>query len=88
MFHGCYHDASGNWPYDPVNCPECLGLPEEVAHVKLALKYGFAVLAVESRNRSQHGRCFSSAADPETSDMWQAPYVVQVGRAARRCWWE
>ena len=34
MFHGCYHDASGSWPYDPTNCPECLGLPEEVAHVK------------------------------------------------------
>lgn len=34
LFHGCYHDASGNWPYDPVHCPECLGLPEEVAHVK------------------------------------------------------
>lgn len=87
MFHGCYHDASGSWPYDPVsgraqrqlcphsavsswwpafgcpgaaspphaqlahalshlpsadlpqvNCPECLGLPEEVAHTKQALK--------------------------------------------------
>lgn len=77
LFHGCYHDASGNWPYDPVHCPECLGLPEEVAHVKLALKYGFAVLAVESRNRSQHGRCFDGGADPMTSDMWQAPYVIQ-----------
>ena len=19
MFHGCYHDASGSWPYDPVS---------------------------------------------------------------------
>ncbi|KAL4447290.1 hypothetical protein ABPG77_007323 [Micractinium sp. CCAP 211/92] len=77
LFHGCYHDASGNWPYDPIHCPECLGLPEEVAHVKIALKYGFAVLAVESRNRSQHGRCFDGGADPMTSDMWQAPYVIQ-----------
>lgn len=39
LFHGCYHDASGNWPYDPVHCPECLGLPEEVAHVKVGLPY-------------------------------------------------
>lgn len=38
MFHGCYHDASGSWPYDPKNCKECLGLPEEVAHTKQALK--------------------------------------------------
>ena len=38
MFHGCFHDSSGSWPYDPQNCPECLGLPEEVAHVKQALK--------------------------------------------------
>lgn len=36
MFHGCFHSASGSWPYDPANCPECLGLPEEVAHVKQA----------------------------------------------------
>ena len=21
MFHGCYHDASGSWPYDPVSAP-------------------------------------------------------------------
>lgn len=40
MFHGCYHDASGSWPYDPVHCPECLGLPEEVAHTKQVGKPG------------------------------------------------
>ncbi|EFN58232.1 hypothetical protein CHLNCDRAFT_57065 [Chlorella variabilis] len=71
MFHGCYHDASGSWPYHPKHCRECLGLPEE------ALAHGFAVLAVESRNRSRKGRCFSSGTDPMTSDQWTAPYTIQ-----------
>lgn len=82
MFHGCYHDASGSWPYDPDGCTECLGLPEEVAHVKQALRMGYAVLAVESRNRSRSGRCFSSGKDVMTSDQMTAPYVIQVGRPA------
>ncbi len=43
-----------------------------------ALAHGFAVLAVESKNRSRNGRCFSSAADPLTSDQFEAPYVIQV----------
>ncbi|KAL4424170.1 hypothetical protein ABPG75_001471 [Micractinium tetrahymenae] len=77
MFHGCNHDASGSWPYDPANCPECLGLPEEVAHVKQALAWGYAVLAVESRNRDQQGRCFSSANDPAVSDQGEVPYIIQ-----------
>ena len=80
-FHGCVHSASGGWPYDPVHCPECLGLPEEVAHTKQALAWGFAVLAVESKNQSYHGRCFSSSGDPVLSDTNEVTWVVQVGGA-------
>lgn len=36
------------------------------------------MLAVESKNRTKDGRCFSSAADPLKSDQWEAPYVIQV----------
>lgn len=50
----------------------------QVAHTKLALKYGFAVLAVETKNRSRMGRCFSSSSDPLVSDQWEAPYIIQV----------
>lgn len=36
------------------------------------------MLAVESKNRSRHGRCFSSSPDPLTSDQWEAPYIIQA----------
>lgn len=36
------------------------------------------MLAVESKNRSQHGRCFNSGSDPAASDMWEAPYIIQA----------
>ena len=77
VFHGCHHDASGSWPYDPVNCPECRGLPEELAILKLSLKYGYAVLAVESRNRTMYGdnvRCFTTSGGAGGSN--NADYIV------------
>ena len=79
MFHGCQRDASAGWPYDPLVCSECHGLPEEVARTKQALRMGFAVLAVESRNRAEP-RCFSSSTDAKTSDLLIAPNIIQVGR--------
>lgn len=42
------------------------------------------MLAIESKNRTQAGRCFSSSKDPAVSDQWEAPYVLQVG--AGRQW--
>lgn len=47
-----------------------------------ALAWGFAVLAVESRNQDQQGRCFSSSSDPAVSDQAQAPYVIQASMPA------
>ncbi|KAI3428005.1 hypothetical protein D9Q98_006391 [Chlorella vulgaris] len=76
-FHGCVHDASAGWPYDPEDCPECLGLPEEVAHTKQALAHGYVFLAVESRNRDLKGRCFDFGPDNSTSDTFEAPEIVQ-----------
>lgn len=35
------------------------GLPEEVSHTKQALARGYAVLAVDSRNRDFDNRCYS-----------------------------
>ena len=83
MFHGCVHDASGSWPYDPVSCPDCLGLPEEVAHTKQALAHGFAVLALESKSRERDNRYFSYSNDPVISDRFQAPLIIQVGLVGR-----
>jgi hypothetical protein len=84
IFHGCSHNTSDGWPYDPLGCSECVGLPEEVAHTKQALRMGYAVLAVESRSRDRSGplggRCFSSSLDAKKSDLPIVPYVIQVSR--------
>lgn len=41
--------------------PACLpaGLPEEVSHTKQALARGYAVLAVDSKDRDPMSRCYS-----------------------------
>ncbi|PSC72221.1 Histone H2A [Micractinium conductrix] len=75
FFHGCQHLAFHSWPYDPKNCPECLGLPEEVAHTKQALAWGYAALAVESKDKVKG--CFSASGDPVLSDANEAALVVQ-----------
>ncbi len=45
------------WTRSP--CPLPAGLPEEVSHTKQALARGYAVLAVDSRNRDFDNRCYS-----------------------------
>ena len=49
--HGCSHSAGDMWPKSK-ECPECLGLPEETAIRKTALKRGFAIIAISSMDRS------------------------------------
>ncbi|EFN56835.1 hypothetical protein CHLNCDRAFT_51615 [Chlorella variabilis] len=62
MMHGCAHDASDFWPRDASACPECDGLPEEVAHTKQALARGYAAIAVDASDAT---RCFGWHADGE-----------------------
>lgn len=38
--------------------PPCAGLPEEVSHTKQALARGYAVIAINSKNRDFDNRCF------------------------------
>ncbi|KAL4422147.1 hypothetical protein ABPG77_006836 [Micractinium sp. CCAP 211/92] len=63
FIHGCKHDPY-SWFYKSDACPQCTGLPEEVAHSKQCLARGYAVLALMSKNRIQNGpvaRCFASS---------------------------
>ncbi|KAL4858871.1 Gamma-glutamyl hydrolase A [Chlorella vulgaris] len=46
---GCSHAAHDWWPPSAA-CPECLGLPEEVAHMQQALARGYAVIVMSSKN--------------------------------------
>ncbi|KAL4437067.1 hypothetical protein ABPG75_004206 [Micractinium tetrahymenae] len=58
-FHGCGRSARAFFPYDPDNCPECLGFPEHVAHTKQALALGYSLLAMEPQD-NRH-LCWSSS---------------------------
>ncbi|KAL4442067.1 hypothetical protein ABPG77_011328 [Micractinium sp. CCAP 211/92] len=59
FFHGCSRSAKGFFPYDPKDCPECLGLPEDVSHTKQALARGYTLLALEPND--DKGLCWSSS---------------------------
>ncbi|EFN56834.1 hypothetical protein CHLNCDRAFT_144402 [Chlorella variabilis] len=71
MAHGCVHDAADFWPPSKA-CPECSGLPEEVSHTKQALARGYAVLAVDSKDRDPMSRCYSYG-----EDKWGVKYVLE-----------
>ena len=43
----------------PSACCRHAGLPEEVSHTKQALARGYAVLAIDSRDRRWDSRCYS-----------------------------
>ena len=49
--HGCGHGAA-DWALQSERCPDCIGLPEELAVVKRALAAGFAVVAIDSIDRA------------------------------------
>ncbi|KAL4438660.1 hypothetical protein ABPG77_006264 [Micractinium sp. CCAP 211/92] len=59
FFHGCARSARNFFPYDPLNCPECLGFPEHLSHTKQALARGYNVLALEPHDSK--GLCWSSS---------------------------
>ena len=48
--HACTHSAYDFWP-NQIECPQCIGLSEEVAVVNVALASGFMVVAVSSSDR-------------------------------------
>eukprot|EP00978_Attheya_sp_CCMP212_P030365 scaffold111402_cov45-Attheya_sp.AAC.2 len=64
LAHGCHHSMTDWWPKSDETCPECIGLPEEVAIVKIALQeLHFVVVAISSLDRAQ-SRCWSQKDGP------------------------
>lgn len=60
------------------------GLPEEVAHTKQALARGYAVLAIDSKNRDFNNRCFRCGAwAVDCADRCQL--VCSSDSSGRRC---
>ena len=56
--HGCSHSHTDFWAPDDTICPECMGLPEERAIVKLAIDYNLVVVALSSQDRGS--KCWSA----------------------------
>lgn len=64
--HGCSHQGSDFWLKSP-RCLECLGLPEEVAITRAAVKRGYAVVAVSSYDRES--KCWQNRAVAQSEDL-------------------
>ncbi|EFN58062.1 hypothetical protein CHLNCDRAFT_142323 [Chlorella variabilis] len=79
-FPGCARAARGHWPYDPVYCKECFGLPEELSLTKQALKRGYALLALSPKD--QKHLCWSSGTDISANDQSQARPPASLAQ----CW--
>lgn len=62
VFPGCVRTGYGFWPYDARGCPECAGLPEDVAHVKQALARGYAICVFTAGGKSH---CWWAATDSD-----------------------
>ena len=62
--HGCKHSATDWWPSSIV-CPECLGLPEELAIVQNAREHGMIVVSVSSKDRLQ--KCWRKSDGPRVA---------------------
>lgn len=60
IMHKCGRSGSDHWPRSK-SCLECEGLPQSLAKVKQALSRGYAVAAINSKDRSTGGggRCFA-----------------------------
>jgi hypothetical protein len=64
--HGCHHTNTDWWPSTPGICPECIGLPEEQAIVKMALtEFELMVVAISSVDRSS--KCWGGTDGPRVA---------------------
>ncbi|KAL4457968.1 hypothetical protein ABPG75_012833 [Micractinium tetrahymenae] len=71
--HGCSHSGSDWWPPSP-RCRHCLGLPEEMAVRRAALRRGYAVIAVSSFDRDT--KCWHNTAPSRSEDLQRLPGVL------------
>lgn len=65
--HGCSHQGSDFWLPSP-RCRHCLGLPEELRVTEMALRRGYAVVAVSSYNRDGD-KCWQNRAPSKSEDL-------------------
>lgn len=78
FFHGCARLSTSFFPYHPTACPECIGLPEELALAKQALRRGYAVLALTAKN--EKSQCWSSGGSWRRNDHSQVRRRLAGGR--------
>ncbi|KAL7581093.1 hypothetical protein ACA910_005896 [Epithemia clementina (nom. ined.)] len=67
LAHGCNHAGSDWWPKNSETCPECLGLPEELAIVdKAQTKFRMVTVAMSS---SSNVKCWGSRDGPRVAQI-------------------
>lgn len=66
LAHGCQHSMTDWWPKSK-ECKRCIGLPEEMAIVDLALQRQLLVVAASSYNRSS--KCWSKIDGPKVAEL-------------------
>lgn len=77
---GCARWGPGFWPHDPVGCPECVGLTEDVAHTKQALARGYAILVGWPVDRARPGQyCWSAKDDADSIVKVLEEFVARHG---------
>ena len=82
FFHGCARLSTSFFPFHPTACPECIGLPEELALAKQALRRGYAVLALTAKN--ERSQCWSSGGSWRRNDHSQVQRRAAGGGGGRR----
>lgn len=78
FFHGCSHSATDFFTSNP-NCPQCIGLPEELHLVRLALYRNLSPIALSSTNRAR--KCWRSNANAVGDDYDRVASALEVATA-------
>lgn len=77
FFHGCSHSATDFFPAG-TGCHTCLGLPEELHLVHLALSRGYSAITLSSTNRRH--KCWQSGHAGESPDYDRVTSALEVAQ--------
>jgi hypothetical protein len=81
--HGCNHKMTDWWPRHENVCTECIGLPEEMAIVQMALRQKLVVVAASSKRTCWSSqKVASTTSNDDTND--DGPRVAKILRALQQ----
>jgi hypothetical protein len=81
--HGCNHKMTDWWPRHENVCNECIGLPEEMAIVQMALRQKLVVVAASSKRTCWSSQNLASTASNDDAND-DGPRVAKIIRALQQ----